>query len=105
MVVPLVAVTISGDPDRPVLARARRDDRVQDPQVVQAVGEARAAGQLVQPGDLLEEGARLVDEEVALPMADAGEVHRQAAADVRVLGADEHLPVAVDRAGRRRRRS
>ena len=64
---------------------------------MQAVGEIRARRQFVQAGDLVEERPCLEDEQVVLPVADAGEVHRQPARDVRVAWADQDLPVAVYR--------
>src|SRR5262245_41153928 len=48
-----------------------RDDGVEYAEVVQPFGQARAAGQPVQPGDLIQEGPRLEGEEVVLPVADA----------------------------------
>ena len=56
------------------------DDGIEDPQVVQAVGHVGAGRQRADPGDLVEESAGLVDEEVVLPVSDGREVHRQAAA-------------------------
>jgi hypothetical protein len=63
---------------------------------VQAVGESWCGGKPVKAGDLLEEGTRLEYEEVVLPMTDARKVHGQPARDVRVVRADENLPVTVD---------
>src|SRR6476646_8320067 len=65
-----------------------RDDGVEHAEVVQSFGQARAARQSVQAGDLIQEGPRLEGEEIVLPMADAGKVHREAAGDIRVGGPD-----------------
>ena len=62
-------------------------------------GTARQGVRLVEAGDLLQEGAGLVDETVVLTETDAGGVHRQTAGDVRVVGSDDHAPVAVGAGG------
>ena len=61
---------------------------------------ARQRGCLVDAGDLLEEGPRLIGESVVLTEADARGIHRQAAGQVRVIGTEDDLPVTVLR-GRR----
>src|SRR6266567_6560221 len=88
------------DGHRTTVGLCRSHDRRQDAQVVQPLGQARAARQLVKAGNLLKEGARLVGEEIALTVADAGEVHRQASFDVRVVRPDEDPTVSVHLAGR-----
>ena len=60
-------------------------------------------GSSSQPGDLVEEGAGLVDEAVVVPGADAGRVHGQAAGDVGVVDADDDPAEAVGRRARRSR--
>ena len=63
-------------------------------------------GSPVHPGDLLEEGPGLEGEQVVLPVADPGEVHRHAAGDVRVVRARPAPGGSpFGRAGARRRRS
>ena len=54
---------------------------------------------LVESGDLLQEGAGLVDETVVLAETDTGGVHRQTAGDVRVVRSDDHPAVAVGARG------
>ena len=69
----------------------------EDLQVVHALVEGGGARQgvgLVDPGHLLQEGAGLVDEALVLAQPDAGGVHRQPAADVGVVGAEDDPPVA-----------
>src|SRR3954451_21562730 len=72
-------------------------DRLDDLEVVQAVGHVRAGRELADAGDLVQERLGLVDEEVVLAVADGREVHRQALGDVRVPGPGEHRPRAVHR--------
>ena len=50
-------------------------------------------------GDLLQERAGLVGETVILTGTDAGGIHRQTAGHVRVVGSDDHAPVAVGAGG------
>jgi hypothetical protein len=64
-------------------------------QVVQALGERGVARELVAAGDLVEEGAGLVDEAVVVAGPDSGGVHGQAAGDVGVLDADDDPSEAV----------
>src|SRR6478609_10781965 len=87
---------VSGERDGRSVGRGRAGDRVDDGEVAQAVLEGRDGRQTLDAGDLLEEGAALVAEEVADTEGDAGEVHRQAALDVGVGRAGEHLVVAVE---------
>jgi hypothetical protein len=75
------------------------DDGLLQEQGVQAVGERGVAGQLVAAGDLVEEGAGLVDEAVVVAGADARGVHRQAAGDVGVVDADDDAAEAVGAGG------
>src|SRR5436305_4813634 len=91
----------AGGRDGLTLTPGGRDDGVEHAEVVQSLGEPGAAGQPVQPGYLIQEGPRLEGEEVVLPVADAGKVHREAPGDIRVGRPDEHLAVPVHRPGRR----
>ena len=61
---------------------------------VQPVAEGGIAGDLVVAGDLVEEGAGLVDETVVVAGADTGGVHRQTAGDVGMVDADDDPAVA-----------
>ena len=67
-----------------------------DPQAVQADVEAGQRAQVADAGDLVQERAGLVDEQVRDTVPDATGVHRQAAADVGVLRPDQHPPRAAD---------
>ena len=67
-------------------------------QTVQADLESGQRAQVADAGDLIEEGAGLIGEEVGDTVADAAGIHRQAAPDVGVVGSDEHPPRAGERA-------
>jgi hypothetical protein len=71
------------------------DDRLLHEQVVQALGERGVARELVAAGDLVEEGAGLVDEAVVVAGPDPGGVHGQAAGDVGVPDTDDDPSEAV----------
>src|SRR4051794_37510611 len=85
-----------GDLDRGAAGGGGPGDGVDDREVAQAVLEAGDPGQAVDAGDLLEEGASLVPEQVPRPERDSGEVHRQTALDVRVRRPDEDLVEPVE---------
>ena len=73
---------------------------------METFGEGGVARQFVEAGDLVEEGAGLVDEAVVVAGADPGGVHGQAAGDVGVLDADDDAPESVGSlTGARRSRS
>ena len=87
----LHVVSFSGDLDLGAALGGGLGDGGEQPQVVQPVLEGRHRRQVRHAGDLLEERARLEREQVVLAVADAGEVHRQAAGEVGVRGADRDL--------------
>ena len=61
-------------------------------------------GSVLLPGDLVEEGAGLEDEQVGEPVPDAERIHRDALADVGVFGPDVHPAASVDVIARARNR-
>ncbi len=58
--------------------------------------EAGQRTQVADAGDLVEERAGLIVEEIGDAVADAAGVHRQAAADVGVVGPDQHAARAAE---------
>src|SRR5690349_9538733 len=80
--------TVSPDLDLGAALGGGLGDGCQQPQVVQPVLEGRHRREVPDAGHLLEEGPRLEGEQVVLAVADTGEVHREAAGEVRVRRAD-----------------
>ena len=82
----------------------RFGDRGDDTQPVQACVEPWQRAELPDARDLVEECAELPAEHVGHPVAYPAGVHRQPAAEIRVLGPDQHSPrttdVAADVVGR-----
>src|SRR5262245_44570720 len=85
-----------GNGDSRAVGGCGTDHRVDDLEVPHPVLERRHGWQALDSGELLEEGAGLVAEEIADAVGAAGEVHRQTALDVRVGGAGEDLVVPVE---------
>ena len=87
---------LSGDFDDGAAGFGRLGDRGDQPQAAQTGVETGQRSQLANAGDLIEENAGLVGEQVGHAVPDAARVHRQAALDVGMLRADEHPPGAAD---------